>query len=643
MAPKRSAPATNGSGSPPRLHKVAVEPETVEALHRARMTGEIPTIGEDDLRQVVMALNSAIASRADLLSRVGPDSRRDYFKEFGHPKNPSIKDYADLYDRCGIAARAVKVWPRECWQSNPMVYERERLSSKRSSLTVFEQGLQALADGLGGTGLFRSATASVLWQYLERLDIQCGIGPYGVLLFGTDDGLSLDTPAAGIVVNGSHPLPKGETGPKPKKGDRYPAYSLSINAKEIKGRKLNYLRVFPARFAEITTFELNRASPRYMQPTEYLLTMMGNSDTSGDWGESEYTERVHWTRVLHVADNVESNEVYGTPRLQHSYNRHLDLTKTYGGSAEMFWLSAVLTLVFNPQAGRKLNVPATRETIERFMNGLQRYLSFDGVDVNSISPGISDPRPVIESQLDAICIEKEVPKRIFTGSERGQLASDQDESNQNDRVHRRRNNFVTPAIVVPFVNRCITLGCLPAPTQYYVEWPDITASSANEQADRLVKRTGAMGVFLDKGLESLMTVRDYLVREMDYTEEEAEEILKAKEEEEKEEELEEREPEETYEPWVEIDEGKARAEALAKGVSAGAHTLFSRKDFFIEFLGFSPERADEMLKNLEEERRVISPEEQALYEFASARLLGGAKRGDWQDRGGQQPPTGGQP
>jgi len=565
----------------------------------------------DPLDAVAEMVLNAITSRAAVAAAIGPDSRRDYFADFGHPKNPSLQDYADLYDRCGVAARAVQVWPRECWQSAPEVYEREALARKGAPPTAFEAALQGLGDGLGGLGLYKPTKGSCLWEVLERLDVQCGVGPYGVLLFGTDDGLPLHTPAAGVEERGSYALEPGTPPPAPGANGRFPEYRLTVNERMTRGRKLNYLRVFPAVHAEVTRYELNRASPRYMQPAEYLLTMMGTSRSAGDWAEQSYTERVHWSRVVHVADGVEGNETFGTPRLQHSMNRHLDLTKVYGSAAEMYWLAAIMALVVQSLPGHRLDVEGTKTMLNSFMNRLQRYMSVSGAEVKQLAPGISDPRPVVEVAIDAICIEKEIPKRIFMGSERGNLASQQDDSNWNDRVQRRRNQFVTPKVIVPVVNRLITLGCLPAPERYYVEWPDITAASALDQADRLERRTRSFVAF-ESGAKGLMTCRDYLVREAGYTEDEADAILAARDA-------------EADGAGISPEDGLRRAEALAKGVSAGAHTLFSRKDFFVHFLGFSPEVADTLLTDLAEERREVSPEEQAMYDFASARLLGGAR------------------
>jgi hypothetical protein len=59
------------------------------------------------------------------------------------------------------------------------------------------------------------------------------------------------------------------------------------------------------------------------------------------------------------------------------------------------------------------------------------------------------------------------------GSERGELASTQDQSNFEDRVSDRRTDYAEPSIVRPFVDQLISLGVLPEPEEYHVRWPEV--------------------------------------------------------------------------------------------------------------------------------------------------------------------------
>ena len=52
------------------------------------------------------------------------------------------------------------------------------------------------------------------------------------------------------------------------------------------------------------------------------------------------TADVHWTRILHVADNRKTSEIFGMPRLHVVYNNVLEIKKITGSSGEMFYKGA---------------------------------------------------------------------------------------------------------------------------------------------------------------------------------------------------------------------------------------------------------------------------------------------------------------
>ena len=161
------------------------------------------------------------------------------------------------------------------------------------------------------------------------------------------------------------------------------------------------------------------------------------------------------------------------------------------------------------------------------MNGLQRYLLLTGMSAKTISPQVVDPTSQINVQVQAICIQLGIPQRIFMGSERGELASSQDEGTWNDRLRDRQNNYVTPRIIVPFIDRLIAIGVLPQPVEYFVVWPDLYAMTEAEQASVAVARTNAMAAYVAGNVEAMMTPLDYMVRVLGMSEEEAGSTLQA--------------------------------------------------------------------------------------------------------------------
>jgi hypothetical protein len=480
-----------------------------------------PVLNQRMMAAVQMALNQAFTRPRG--ARTLPDGRRDIDAECGHPQQPvDPVVYQDLFDRDAIASRVVKIFPRECWQGQPGVYEDEAADTQ----SAFEQAWDALGMSLRGEkSKYQDEEGSPLWEYLCRADVLSGIGRYGVILLGLDDGKELSEPVDGVQELGTMPVGKGE--PRPAGAQRY---KFNNNA-AAKTKKLLYVRVFPESLAPVTRWEANEGSPRFGQPVMYQITFNDPRNMTAGEGQNTGSRAVHWTRVIHVADGLESSEWLGTPRMQHVLNRILDLKKLYGGSAEMYWLGALPGISFETDLanGGQTNIDwaSVKDSVEGYINGLKRYMGLDGVTAKTLSPQVVDPGAQIEAQLDAICIEIDVPKRIFVGSERGQLASSQDERAWRNRVKARQAYYITPRIIAPFVDRLVMFGVLPEPKGYSVEWPDNNTQTGQEKATVAVTRATAIDLYTKGASSSIMAPMDFYTREMGYDEEEATAILEA--------------------------------------------------------------------------------------------------------------------
>lgn len=435
---------------------------------------------------------NVLLSRSSLMKNI-LDPRRSINADCGYPLTDEItsEDYRELYDREPIAARVVQVLPYETWQSPPTVFETEDVDQT----TPFESAWQDLAQGLFTESWFRGDEGNPIWEHLLRADVLSGIGSYGVLLLGLDDGVDLREPV-----------------------------------KPNEGRKLLFLRSFDESLTDISLYETDPANPRFGKPLMYRVQVSEPRDNAqSSIGMPMATLDVHWSRIIHLADSLGSSEIIGVPRMRPVYNRLLDLRKLYGGSAEMYWRGAFpgFSVQSHPQLGPDVsfNLPDTKDQMENYMNSLQRYLALSGVDIKSLAPQVVDPTPQIDTQIDSICIQKGIPKRIFTGSERGELASSQDKRTWNGRLKFRQNTYVTPRIIVPFLDRLISLGVLPTPQEYSVIWPDLDSLSLSERAAVAVQQTDALAKYVQGGVEAMMLPVDFLVSILGLPEEEATSIL----------------------------------------------------------------------------------------------------------------------
>src|SRR5215218_10158024 len=364
-------------------------------------------------------------------SRIGAlddifDEDRDVEEECRHPKVITTEMYQLMYDRSPIAARVVELFPLECWQVQPQVYEDEDTAEK----TEFENAWDSLsASMLGETNFFQQEAGSAIWNYLKRLDIQSGIGCYGLLLIGINDNLPLNKPAAGIEEFNSSPSGQTLEGEEVTTEFTGP-YSFSVNEDTTKNRRLLYLRVVPESQVKVLQYEGNFTSPRFGKPVLYRITFFDPKGGVVEGNLKQVTKEVHWTRVIHVGEEM--------PRMQQVFDNLLDLRKLYGGSAEMYWQGAFPGVSFETHPSLGSNVSVSREEVkeeyEQYRNGLQRAMLLRGLIAKQLSPTVVDPTPQINVHLEAIAIRIGCPMRILKGSERGNLASEQDDDTWNDRI-----------------------------------------------------------------------------------------------------------------------------------------------------------------------------------------------------------------
>jgi len=446
----------------------------------------------DKINKIKNFITNSFLSRSALFSRM-IDEQRDINQECGYPNEISSSDYKLLYDREGIAARVVSVFPEESWSVDPMVIENED-----SEDTEFETAWKDLEKKLN------------LYHFMERVDELSGIGPFGIMLLGINDGKATTEAVDSVKDDGT------------KQGN--PSHQLL------------FVRTFPDSAVSIDQFETKTSNPRFGKPVKYTINMnsSGNTEGSGDNNlspEDTNSLSVHWTRIIHVADNRKASEIYGQPRMQDVFNRLYDLRKVLSGSGEMFWKGAFPGYSFeiNPDVAdgtAEIDTKSVREELERYSNGLQRYLALTGLSAKSLAPQVASPEPHMIAHLKAIAISKGVPWRIFLGSEEAKLASDQDKKSWNSRVMRRQNKYLSPMLVREIVNRLQAYGTLPE-AEYVVEWPDLNTVTDKDKAEVALKRTEALAKYVAASVDSLIPPMEYFTKIMGMDADEAQAIIDA--------------------------------------------------------------------------------------------------------------------
>jgi len=441
---------------------------------------------------------TALQSRAAVASQIGKSfhGKRDLYEALGYP-NENELTYAKFYAhylRTGLAYRLINAEPDGCWAQMPDILE----STDKD--TQFEEDYASLFKRLR------------LGNVFARADKLSRIGQYGVLLMGFDDvknEMDLKNPV------------------KPKSGNN--------------GRKLLYVQPYGEDSALIDTWETDTGSERYGLPLLYKVKIQQVKSGSSDVNSTK-TVQVHYSRVLHIAEECMESNVFAVPYLKAGFNRLLDVEKIAGSSGEGFWQGAFPGYVFTTDenadftdtgAGTGTDLATALETeIDLFVHDFKRYMKLINLKVEKLSPEVADPTNHIKAALMMVSITYGVPMRILLGSERGELASGQDEVHWNKKLEERRKNHCEPVILRPFIDKMIDLGVVaePGADGYEVEWPDLNSPTEKDVADVGNARSTALKNYATAGpdMELLLPFDSFLSEIMNLPDESVERIIDAR-------------------------------------------------------------------------------------------------------------------
>lgn len=371
---------------------------------------------------------------------------RNLFQTFGWKRNLESLDYYALYQRLGIANRAVCAFPQSTWSNDPIVFDDAGRTAEESSFV---------------DAVEKFVKEQKVYHYLERADRLSGIGNYSILVLGFADGLPLD-----------QPLARGN-------------------------KKLVYMRPYMDISAKVCQFEQDETSERYGLPVMYTVSQSSDTNKNRNGQRStKVTFNVHYTRVLHIAEFLDEDDIYGTPRLEPVYNDLVDLQKVGGAAPELFWLNGRGGLGLWADKEAELDdaeKTAISTQADEYLHQLRRIITGKGMTAQPIQFAVPDPKNTIETKLDLIAGGLGIPKRILLGSERGELSSAQDENNFNARVKERQSTFAIPMIVEAFIQKMIETGNLPEPKgEFQAEWDHEEKLNPKDKAEINLKKTQAL-------------------------------------------------------------------------------------------------------------------------------------------------------
>ena len=390
--------------------------------------------------------------------------KRNYYSTFGYSKKIMPKDYLDMYLRQEIANRVVNTFPEAIWSKPPVITDKPESHEE----TEFTKKLELIEKEFK------------LFNTICRLDILTGLGHFGLLLLGINDGLPLSKP---------------------------------IKRKSFNENDLLFITPFGEYSIMIQKYETDPTNKRYGLPLLYQITMNNRMEQETTTNMSPTVFVVHYSRVLHVAEGLLSNNVSGIPRLECVMNRLEDYEKVIGGTAEVFYLNSRGGIHFNLDKDSRASeeeLEEMKDSIECSLNGLSRAYITRGVDVNVVQFNINESKEILSDIITSIAIGSDIPQRKLTGAETAKLAGDQDDTGFLTTVDERRKNHCENSILRPLIDKFIELGILPFVEKYEIIWPDLRTETSKEKADNAMKMAQATTIFKSGNADHLLTDKQFV-------------------------------------------------------------------------------------------------------------------------------------
>ena len=448
------------------------------------------------------------------------DPRRSVSDECGFPSEISLENYRDMFQRNAIAARVVEVWPRLSWSVVPEILEDEDPEVS----TDFEEAWEGVGRTLRGEDSWLdSDEGNPVWELLSQADELSGIGSFGVILLGFDDGKELSEPVSTMIKDDSGQTARAKF--RPGKGDRV---------------KLLYARALSEPLVQVQSRETDHGNVRFSLPTMYNIRLESFEDGVNHVGTMPANvdfSMVHWSRIIHVVDTwhtAKEGGVFAASRMQCVWDHLLSLRKVHYGDAEAYWKNVLMKMFFetHPQLGGDVNVDtdALKNMMEEMGNGLQGWGALMGMSAKSVAPSVVEPTAHVDIHIDAICVKLNIPKRRFIGSQPGGMGGKGDAESADDNtdsvIAHRQNRYLTPKLIGPFIDRLISVGVLPVPEDgYKVQWPDLKEEDPAKMAQTALVKTQALVAYMQGGGENLISPMRFLTDYQGMTDDEAEQTL----------------------------------------------------------------------------------------------------------------------
>jgi len=368
----------------------------------------------------------------------------DYWSSAGYPKLLNFGDHWNMQSRFGIAHAGIHKIVDKCWQSNPIITDGEKDGDR--ALTPFEQDVAVLIE------------KHFLFARLKGVDWRQRVGRYAVILPVVKEQESNDPDKPITKVNSVEALIK-----------LVPKFESQVDVTDVG-----------------TNSDINSAD--YGMPSHYNL----REEVFGDRNPIDNKQiRLDPSRVFPVAEGADDGSIFGIPANEAGFNALMDLeiicasgqTGLRKNSKQRF-----ITNVNDNQVAQALKDEKFKatydENVDNFNRGDSPNLTIYGMDIHTLQSTLADPTQPFTNSLNVYASSINTPASELIGVQMNKQASTGNETAFNETATSRRENFITPAIIIGFLKYLIKIGVVREPDdEIKVTWDDLQEDSSSDKLD----------------------------------------------------------------------------------------------------------------------------------------------------------------
>lgn len=368
----------------------------------------------------------------------------DYWDSAGYPKLLNFGDHWNIQSRFGIAHAGIHKIVDKCWQSNPIITDGKN-DGKRDS-TPFEQDLNILIE------------KHALFARLKGVDWRQRVGRYAVILPIIKEQSPGETFEPIKKVNSIEALIK-----------LVPKFESQVDVTDVG-----------------TNTDIN--SEDYGMPSHYNL----REEVFGDRNPIDNKQvKLDPSRVFAVAEGADDGGIFGIPANEAGFNALIDLeiicasgqTALRKNAKQRFITSIKDNQVASALKDEKLKKEYD-QNVDNFNRGDAPNLTVYGMDIHTLQSTLADPTAPFTNSLNVYAASVNTPASEIIGVQMNKQASAGNEMAFNETATSRRENFITPAIIIAFLNYLINIGVVNEPSEeIIVTWLPLQEDSPSQMLE----------------------------------------------------------------------------------------------------------------------------------------------------------------